>query len=82
MNDDMMMQDGKMTDMEKMMDYDRDSSGDKTTEKMMDEKMMDEIMTMKETGPVTKSVSIPSGTSRVPGCEDADKCFQSHQMSQ
>ena len=35
MNDDMMMQDGKMTDMEKMMDYDRDSSGDKTTEKMM-----------------------------------------------
>ena len=42
MNDDMMMQDGKMTDMEKMMDYDRDSSGDKTTEKMMDEKMMDE----------------------------------------
>ena len=74
MNDDMMMQDGKMTDMEKMMDYDRDSSGDKTTEKMMDEKMMDEKMTMKETGPVTKSVSIPSGTS-VPGCEDADKCF-------
>ena len=60
MNDDMMMQDGKMTDMEKMMDYDRDSSGDKTTEKMMDEKMMDEKMTMKETGPVTKSVSIPS----------------------
>ena len=46
-----------------MMDYDRDSSGDKTTEKMMDEKMMDEKMTMKETGPVTKSVSIPSGTS-------------------
>ena len=44
MNDDMMMQDGKMTDMEKMMDYDRDSSGDKTTEKMMDEKMMDEKM--------------------------------------
>ena len=37
-----------MTDMEKMMDYDRDSSGDKTTEKMMDEKMMDEKMTMKE----------------------------------
>ena len=31
-------------------------------------------MTMEETGPVTKSVSIPSGTS-VPGCEDADKCF-------
>ena len=57
MNDDMMMQDGKMTDMEKMMDYDRDSSGDKTTEKMMDEKMMDEKMTMKETGPVTKSVN-------------------------
>ena len=83
MNDDkMMMQDNKMTDMEKMMDNDREmtdmekmmdddreSSSDNTTEKMMDEKM-----TMEETGPVTKSVSIPSGTS-VPGCEDADKCF-------
>ena len=80
MNDDkMMMQDNKMTDMEKMMDNDREmtdmekmmdddreSSSDNTTEKMMDEKM-----TMEETGPVTKSVSIPSGTS-VP-CEDADK---------
>ena len=29
---------------------------------------------MEETGPITKYVSIPSGTS-VPGCEDADKCF-------
>ena len=30
----------------KMLDYDRDSSGDKTTEKMMDEKMMDESSRM------------------------------------
>ena len=86
MNDDkMMMEDKKMTDMEKMMEDARESSSDKTSEKMMEEKMMKEEMMMEEkmmkeemmmeeTGPVTKYVSIPSGTS-VPGCEETNECF-------
>ena len=69
MNDDMMMQDDKMTDMEKMMDNDSEKFGFKG----YDEKVVVEL-SKEETGPITKYVSIPSGTS-VPGCEDADKCF-------
>ena len=78
----MMDNDREMSDMEKMMDNDREMSdmekmiendSEKFAFKRYDEKVVVEL-SKEETGPVTKSVSIPSGTS-VPGCEDADKCF-------
>ena len=82
MNDDkMMMQDSKMTDMEKMMDNGRKMSDEEklmnNDSKMLNYKLGDPVVVelpKEETGPITKYVSIPSGTS-VPGCEDADKCF-------
>ena len=85
MIDDEMMMEKEMTDMEKMMEADKEMMNDEMMEKEMTdmEKMMEadrEMMMEKETKPVTKSVSIPSGTS-VQGCDETNECFIPYSIS-